>query len=212
MTHEGTGSLRSMATVLVGAPRCRTMLGGRRLRDAGRPALTRGGWLKGGNLGELHLTARTSMTTLDDVSAENRPPGTAASDRGRSSTGVTPRVIQSAISAWLSDGTGGFRVVMDLRFFPKPISPQTHEPFQASDRSRGQRRAEPSGKKARMEVRPCPGASDVMVNGPDDGYVERKGRTGKVCGARPRQCDGDVSECSHMSPEAASIEGDLQVS
>jgi hypothetical protein len=32
-------------------------------------------------------------------------------------------VIQSAISAWLSDGTGGFRVVMDVRFFPNPFPP-----------------------------------------------------------------------------------------
>jgi hypothetical protein len=34
-------------------------------------------------------------------------------------SGITPRMSQSAISAWLSDGTGGFRVVMDLRLFPK---------------------------------------------------------------------------------------------
>jgi hypothetical protein len=35
-------------------------------------------------------------------------------------SGITRR-IESSMSAWLSDGTGGFRVVAGLRDFPNPI-------------------------------------------------------------------------------------------
>src|SRR5690242_17336791 len=72
-------------------------------------------------------------------------------------SGITPLVIQSAISAWLSDGTGGFRVVMDLRFFPNLFPPRAHQPIPGTrTRLADSVGRNLSGRKARMGVRLCP--------------------------------------------------------